>query len=165
MAKQTKAKPISEQQFDEALKTHADAERQKAIVSAKLEAAVAKASEKFNKELKDLATTSDNARTIVEQYCTENKTMFEGAERSLKTAHGVVGFRTTAYAVRIPDGTKTEDIIALLKKKKLTVYLVTKDELAKKKMVENRSDKKLVSALAEMNIEIKQGETFFIDLK
>lgn len=163
MTKQTKAKPISEQQFDEAFKTYKESEEQKATVTAQLNQAVSKASEKYNQKLKDLATASANAEAVVKQYCEENKILFEGAERSFKTAYGTVGYRTTPYAVRINDGIKPEDIIKALKKKGLEMYIVTKEDLDKKALVANRNEPKLQKALTGL-AEIEQGEAFFIKL-
>lgn len=158
-----KQQRITDEQFDEAVKVYATSKADEGIVTAKLNAAVKKASDPFNDKLKDLANKSSSAAALIEQYCNQNKVRFEGSDRSIKTGGLTIGFRTTPFAVVIPDGIKAEDIISMLKKKRLDSYIATEEKLDKKALVDNRADPKLIKALETLDVEIAQGEKFYIN--
>lgn len=165
MAKRTKKtliKNISSIEFDENLANYASADARIAKLNATMDEQFTKIREKYADELAELESKREQSFEVVQIYCQENQETLFNKKKSFDTAHGTVGFRTGTPKLTTIKGFTWSSVQTLLSKLR-PEYIRTKTEPNKELLLADRD--KLKAELPDLGLEVKQDESFFIELK
>lgn len=159
-------KPITEAQYNQALKRYADNENKAERIINKSADKIKKENERCKAELGNIPTEMETDAATIQQYCTENREKLFGDNATITTTYGTLTFHKGGHGVRYPEDADEKEInkqlIAAFKKGKLPLYVVTTEALDKKKIITDREDPKVKKVLGKYDVEIKQNESFII---
>lgn len=156
-------KPVTEKQFDTALKNHSDATTQLKVLQQKKEAEIKKINEAYAAPIKEQEEKINTAADTIEAYCIANRVKVFGDKQSTSTICGLIGFQKGTGKLVQPDDMKPEEIIAALKKKDLLRFVSVKESIdataVKKELSQSTKE---ASKLAALGFKIEVEEAFYI---
>lgn len=160
--KKTIVQDVKSDQFEEAMANYAAADAQIAKINATMDEQITRIREKYADKLTELEQHREQCFEVAQAYCTENQDVLFANKKSLETAHGTVGFRTGTPKLATLKGFTWASVQTLLETLK-PEYLRTKTEPNKEKLL---TDRELLAAdLPKLGLEVKQDESFFVELK
>lgn len=162
--KKTLITGVTREAMEEAFGVYAGAEAEAAKITAALEAAIVKLREKAAPELARLTVVREQAATQIEAFALEHRTDLFARSRSLKSVHGVVGFRTATPKVKTRRGFTWAAVLELLKVK-APEYVRTSEEVDKARIIADRQDEAFAALMPSIGVEVVQEQTLFIELK
>lgn len=160
--KKTLVQNISTEQFDDSLAVYAAADARIAKINATMDEQFTRIREKYADELNQLEAQRSENFEVVQTYCVENEESLFSKKKSYETPHGIVGFRTGTPKLATLKGFTWGSVQKLLEKLKPD-YIRTKTEPNKELLLADRE--KLKAELPDLGLEVKQEESFFIELK
>lgn len=155
---------VTAEQFEEAMSHYAVADAKEAKINATMDERITKIREQFATDLAQCAETKTNTLEVIQKYCEENQEELFTKKKSMETVHGVVGFRTGTPALKTMKGFTWASVLTLAK----TIapkFIRTKDELDKEQLLSNRDQEEVKALMPKLGVEVKQDESFFIELK
>lgn len=168
MATTRKAKkveqPLSESEYRDALAQYANASARLNVINAEMEEKFTKIREENQQEVNSLNQQIAGTFDIVSRYCTENKNKLFVKTKSFDTAFGTIGFRTDPPSLKTLTKVKWDDVLANLKRMKLTQFVRSKEEVKKDELLAARLTD-MVKKFPEIGVRVAQTEQFFITLK
>lgn len=163
MGKQTQP-PVTEQEFNKAMKTLATKHRDVAINSAEQQQAIEEACKPYTDRINKANKAIDEAKVIVERYATENREeLFKDGVKSISTPQGTIGFKMKPASVVIKDDTTDKDVVDALMVATWTGakdFFVTKHTLDKN-AIKKLQDEKTLAKLKKLGVTVEQNEEFY----
>lgn len=155
---------VSREQADEAFAEYAKADSSIQKIQADIELQCAKIREKKQAELAVLTVQRDTAFDTLHAYATENQAELFVKKKSLEMVHGVIGFRTGTPKLKTLKGFTWASALQLVKEF-LPGYLRQAEEIAKDKLLADRSEDDMSQKMAKCGIMVVQDEVFFVEPK
>lgn len=156
--------PLSEADYRDALAQYANASARLNVINAEMEEQFTKIREANQQEVNSLNQQITGTFDIVSRYCTENKDKLFGKNKSFESAFGTVGFRTDPPSLKTLTKVKWDDVLANLKRMKLSKFVRTKEEVKKDELLAARTTD-VAKKFPEIGVRVAQTEQFFITLK
>lgn len=160
--KKTLLHNISRDMYEDSLATYAAADARIAKINATMDEQFTRIREKYADELAELEESRERSFEVVQTYCVENQEVLFSKKKSIETAHGILGFRTGTPKLSTLKGFTWGAVQTLLERIR-PEYLRTKVEPNKELLLADRE--KLKAELPDLGLEVKQDESFFIELK
>lgn len=161
--KKTAKKTVSQKQYDEACMKYYSMLVSKGKLEAAQKEAMQKAQDKYVQGIKDADEVLTATFETIKAYCEANREDMFAFAKSLDTGSGItVGFRMGQKKLDYGDGVKPDDLLAVLKRKKLVQYIATKESVDARAIIQAEEDKKLGNALQGIGCAVVQIEEFFV---
>jgi phage host-nuclease inhibitor protein Gam len=151
----------TQDEAEAALGAYSLASNRLAKVAAEMNLKLTDVRQRYEAEMTELAETMKAEEKRLHAWADENPEAF-GKSRSLRLLHGVLGYRTGNWAVRLLRGTTAARAIALVKQVIGPGYVRTREELDKEAIIADRA-RYDARTLAKCGLAIEQGEKFYIE--
>ena len=162
--KKTVVPPLNKQEAEKVMNTYAVADAQLEQLNAQMDEEITAIRDKNAERCKELEDSKKLAFQKMQMYAETNPELFK-SKKSYETSHGTIGFRTGTPKVKTLRGYTLAAVLKLLKAKKATKYIRTKEEAAKEIFIANRDLPECKTLMTEVGLQIVQEDTFYIDLK
>lgn len=162
--KKTVITGVSSEQVETALSEFVQADSTIQKITAEMELEITAIRDKQTVELAKLQQQKDGAVEILQAFATENKEMLFSKTKSYKSAHGVFGFRTGTPKIKQLKGFTKESVLALVKAL-MPDYVRTVEEVAKDRLLADRTGEGMEERLKKCGMEVAQDETFYVEPK
>lgn len=126
---------------------------------AKMDAATLKIKEKYEPSIKQLEDAKKVDFEILRRYAEQNRESWEGKSQDLSFA--IIGFRTGQRNVEVKDAATVVDRMKIAGLKR---YIRVKEEVNKVAILSEKSEI-MINTFLECGIEIKQDESFYVEVK
>ena len=167
MAKKT-SKPmhigISKEEYERSMAEYAAAEAREQSIKAKMEAEMNKVRAKYAEQLEDLAAAKEVHFNVVEQYAVEHRNELFADKKKVESTYGIIGFRTGSPKLALMGGF-TWPMVTERCREFLPDYIKTSYDLAKSKLLADRSKEEVASQFEKIGVKVVQEETFYLDAK
>ena len=167
MAKKT-SKPIhigiSKEEYERSMAEYAAAEAREQSIKAKMEAEMNKVRAKYAEQLEDLAAAKEVHFQVVEQYACEHRDVLFKDKKKVEGMYGTIGFRTGSPKLKLIAGFSWPDVTERCREF-LPDYIKTSYDLAKSKLLADRSKEEVASQFEKVGVQVVQEETFYLDPK
>lgn len=167
MAKKT-SKPmhigISKEEYERSMAEYAAAEAREKSIKAKMEAEMNKVRAKYAEQLEDLAAAKEVHFNVVEQYACEHRAELFADKKKVEGMYGTIGFRTGSPKLKLLAGFSWPDVTERCREF-LPDYIKTSYDLAKSKLLADRSKEEVASQFEKVGVQVVQEETFYLDPK
>lgn len=154
---------ITKDQAEAAFGDYAKADAKKHSICAKMDIEITKIRDKYQDDINALDEQRTSAFEVIQTYAINNRDDF-GNRKSMEMAHGSIGFRTGTPKLKTAKGFTWASTLTLVQAL-LPAYTRKTVEIAKDKILANRTDEKLLAELPKVGIIIDQDETFFVEPK
>lgn len=155
---------VSREQMEDAFAKFQLADAKQQRITADMDAKITAIREKFQDSLIAHEAEKEAALTIMQAWATENQETIFGKKKSITTAHGTLGFRTSTPKLKTLKGFTWASVTNLVKEF-LPAYIRTKDEPMKDKLLADRENEEVMKHLEKCGIEVVQDETFYVEPK
>lgn len=153
-------KKVSETQYRAAVTSYADAYGRNAAIQVKKNAEISKVTAKYADEEKQLNDSMELQFATVKTYCEQNRIELFKEKKSYVENGFKIGFKKVPASLALLAGHTWEMVIAALKKKKLTDYIRTKEEVDKTRL--KNDEKALGTKLAQVGVKVDGGNEEFL---
>lgn len=155
---------VTREQMETAFGAYAEATAQAAQIMAALEKKIVELREAASNDLAKWTDQKEQARAKIEAFAMEHRADLFAKTKSLKTVHGVLGFRTGMPRLQRRRGFTWAVVLELLKVKAPS-YVKTTEDVAKDRLLADRDNEVLAALMPSLGIEVVQDETFYIEPK
>lgn len=155
---------ISREEMEEAMHGYAVADAEQRSLMAEMDGKLADIREEYSQRLQELDIEKDEAFEKLQAYATENREEHFSKRKSMETTHGTIGFRVGQPQLKPGKGMTWAGVLELLKLKGRE-YIRTVEEVAKDKLLAERSAEETQSIMSACHIDVVQKETFFVEPK
>lgn len=162
--KKTVITGVSSEQVEAALSEFVQADSSIQKITAEMELKITAIRDKEATRLAQLQQQKDDAVEVLQAFATENKETLFSKTKSYKSAHGVFGFRTGTPKLKQLKGFTKESVLTLVKTL-LPDYIRTNEEVAKDRLLADRSDEGMEENLKKCGMQVVQDETFYVEPK
>lgn len=158
--------PLNPKEADKVMAAYAMADARRSEINALIDEQFTKIREKYAEELEQNKEVLEVNFQKMQMYAETRPELFK-AKKSYDTTHGTIGFRTGTPKLKAKKGFTLASVLMLLKSKgkKATMYIRTKEEIARDVLIANRKDAQCKVLLEEVGLDVIQDDTFYIDLK
>lgn len=153
---------ISREEFEKSMAEYAAAERSEQTIKAKMEAEMNKVRAKYAGQLEDLVAFKEVHFNVVEQYAIEHRAELFADKKKVEAAYCTLGFRTGSPKLKLIDGF-TWPYVTERCREFLPDYIKTTYDLAKSKLLADRSKEEVSSQFEKVGVQVVQDETFYLD--
>ncbi len=162
--KKTVITGVSSEQVEAALSEFVQADSSIQKITAEMEFEITAIRDKEATRLAQLQQQKDDAVEVLQAFATENKETLFSKTKSYKSAHGVFGFRTGTPKLKQLKGFTKESVLTLVKTL-LPDYIRTSEEVAKDRLLADRSDEGMEENLKKCGMQVVPDETFYVEPK
>ena len=155
---------ISREEFEKSMAEYAEAEAREKSIKAKMEAEMNKVRAKYAEQLEDLAAAKEVHFNVVEQYACEHRAELFADKKKVEGMYGTIGFRTGSPKLALMGGFSWPDVTERCREF-LPDYIKTSYDLAKSKLLADRSKEEVASQFEKVGVQVVQEETFYLDPK
>lgn len=162
--KKTVITGVTTEQVETALSEFSQADSSIQKITAEMELKITAIRDKHAEELAELQKKKDDSVEVLQVFATENKESLFSKTKSYKSAHGIFGFRTGTPKLKQLKGFTKESVLTLVKTL-LPDYIRKTEEVAKDKLLADRSGDGMEENLKKCGLSIVQDETFYVEPK
>lgn len=155
---------VTREAMVEAFGAYAAAAARMGEITAELETEIVKLREAVAPELAKLTTTKEGAAAKIEAFAMEHRSDLFAKTKSMKTVHGVLGFRTATPKAKPRKGFTWASVLELLKVK-APDYIRTIEEVDRARIIADRESEEFAAIMPSIGVEVTQDETFYIEPK
>lgn len=163
-AKKTIISGISREQAEQAFADYASADAQVQNLTSKMDLEMTRIREKYADKLAELNETKEKNFDVLHSYAMENKDELFCKRKSMESAHGTFGFRTGTPKLKNLKGF-TWAAVTNLVKELMPDYIRTSEELAKDRLLADRTLPEVAEMFPKIGVQVVQEETFFVEPK
>jgi phage host-nuclease inhibitor protein Gam len=155
------------------LKTREDLERclgeysrltiERDALAAEMDERIRQVRASYEERLSDLVADTETEFEMAADWAARNPEAF-GARKSLDLTHGTLGYRTGMPQLKTRKGVTWSSVLMLLTTLRRTDWIRTKCEPDREKLLADR-ERLGPEWLAEIGVEVRQDETFFVEPK
>jgi len=156
--------PKSIEEVEAHFAEYAKADARIVEINAQIDQEVTAIRKKHANELQKLIDKRDTCFNAIQVYAETNEETLFTKKKSMELTHGLIGFRTGTHKLKPAKG-YTWKSIEVLVKKIMPMFLRTKVEIDKERMIADRNNKEVMECMKECGITVVQEETFYIELK
>jgi phage host-nuclease inhibitor protein Gam len=162
--KKTVITGVTSEQVETALSEFSQADSTIQKITAEMELKITAIRDEHADELATLQKQKDDSMEVLQVFATENKESMFSKTKSYKSAHGVFGFRTGTPKLKQLKGFTKESVLTLVKTL-LPDYVRSTEEVAKDKLLADRSNEGMSENLKKCGLAVVQDETFYVEPK
>lgn len=155
---------VSRDEADEAFASYAKADAQIRRINADIELQCAKLREKYAQRLAELDNLRASAFDTLQVYAAENRAELFTTRKSLEMAHGTIGYRTGTPKLKTLKGFTWASSLQLVREF-LPSYVRQTKELAKDRLIADRTEPQMPELMAKCGLRTVQDETFYVEPK
>ena len=162
--KKTVVSGVTREAAEQAFADYATADAKVQGITARMDGEMTRIREKYADQLAELGEVKERNFEVLQTYATENKDALFSKKKSMESAHGVFGFRTGTPKLKNLKGF-TWAAVTNLCRELLPDYIRTTEELAKDKLLADRSIEEIAEFFPKIGVQVVQDETFYIEPK
>ena len=162
--KKTVVSGITREQAEQSFAEFAAADAKVQNLTSKMDIEMTRIREKYADQLAELSAIKERNFETIQAYALENKDELFSKKKSMESAHGVFGFRTGTPKLKNLKGF-TWAAVTNLCKELLPGYISTTKELAKDKLLADRTIEKVAAIFPKIGVQVVQDETFYLEPK
>ena len=162
--KKTVIAGVTREAMEDAFSLYAAADARITAINADMDGQMTKIRDKYADELARREAEKAAAFEIMNVFALEHREELFTKQKSIKTTHGTIGFRTGKHKLKLKRGLNWPAVIELLRRFG-SDYIRTTEEPDKARLLADRDDAKCAQIMADCGIEVVQDETFYVEPK